>query len=155
MTSKALDETNPPTTDGSKVKNTVKKIKIHLHENKKVYIGTAVGIAVGAAGALILKKSYDVKVAQQATQAALVNWKPTILQEQHITVELPARGHRGDVIFDTTNKKLYASRNAAAEALGVSATTIAQHLKGLRDHVKGSVLVDLGENLTEEVKISV
>ena len=131
----------------------VAKIKSHLKENKKVYIAATVGVVVGAVSVLVFKKS-NIQTTQRATNAALINWKPKVIQEQITILDLPARGHRGYTILNTTTKEIYASGNEAASSLGVSRTTVARHLKGLCDDIHGNVLVNLGENLSEQVKVS-
>jgi hypothetical protein len=132
----------------------IEKVKTHFKENKNTYIAGGVCFVVGAVTVLVFKKSVDVKVAQKATNAALVNWKPTILQEQTVIIDLPARGHRGYALYDTLTGGGYGSIRQAAKELGVSPVAVSDHLKGLSDDIHGHKLVNLGENLSEQIKIS-
>lgn len=131
------------------------KIKQHFRDNKKVYIGTAVGVLVGAASAVLILKYNNVKVTQQASQNALVNYKPTIHQEQIVMMELPPRGHRGFAILNDKTGEVYGSLRNAAEKIGCSTTVLRDHLNGLHDDVFGNTYTNLGENLSGQYKVSV
>lgn len=127
------------------------KIKNHLKKNKVAYITGTTCLVTGVVGTLAFTQR--VSVSQQAKNVALLNWKPFNHLEQTTIIQLPARGHRGLVIINDKTNVIYASQNEAARALGVTASTIADHLKGFRDHVDGTTLTCLGENLTEQVKL--
>ena len=158
MTNEINNENPIETTDqstnekGKVIMNRLNKIKNHLKNNKKVYIAVGATFVVTAVTTYLVTSR--MKVSQTAVNAAMVNWKPTINQNQ-IVIDLAARGHRGFAIFNRNNHDVYGSIGEAAEKLGVSRTTITNHLKGLIDNINGNVLVNLGENLTEQVKISV
>jgi hypothetical protein len=130
-------------------------VKHHFIENRKVYIAIGVTTVVAVAGTYFSMKSHEVKVVQKASQNALVNWKPTIHQEQYVTVELPARGHRGFAILNDDTCEVYGSIKKAATDIGCSQKTLRDHLKGLIDNIDGNTYTNLGENLSEQVKVSV
>lgn len=131
------------------------KIKQHFRDNKKVYISIGITAVVTAAGTVLLLKYNNVKVTQKASQNALVNYKPVIHQEQYVTVELPARGHRGFAILNDDTCEVYGSIKKAAADIGCSQKTLRDHLKGLIDNIDGNTYTNLGENLTEQIKVSV
>ena len=133
----------------------IEKAKNHFKENKKVYVAIGVTAVVVGTGMFLGMKSREVKIVQKASQKALVNWKPTIHQEQFVTVELPARGHRGFTIIDEKTLQAWGSIKSAAADIGVSTNVLRDHLKGLRDSIDGHTYKNLGENLTEQVKVSV
>ncbi len=128
------------------------KIKNHLVENKVAYFTGAGSLAVGVVGTLAFTQR--VAVSQQAKNVALMIWKPTQLLEQTTIVQLPARGNRGIVVVRDKTGQPYASIKQAAETLGISRTSLQQHLKGLQDSVNGETFTSLGENLSEQIKMS-
>lgn len=129
----------------------IEKIKIHFVENKDRYITGVSCLVVGAIGTLAFTQR--VAVSQQAQNIALLNWKPFNFLQQTTIVQLPARGHRGIVVVRDKTGTPYASIHEAADALGISRYNLSQHLRGLQDSVNGETFTNLGENLSEEVKI--
>jgi hypothetical protein len=128
-------------------------IKNHLKNNKTVYITGAICLVVGAAGTLLYSQKV-VASSQEAKNIALVNWKTLTFQQQTTIVELPSRGHRGNVILNDKTGRVYGSQNEAAKNLGVSSSAISRHLHGDWESVNGTTLTNLGENLSEQVRIS-
>lgn len=133
----------------------IETMKNHLRDNKNVYIAATVGVVVGASVAVLAVKYNNVKVTQTAAQKALVNWKTTIHQEQITYIELPARGHRGFTILNEKTGEVYGSIKKTADTIGCSPKTLRDHLKGLIDNIDGNTYKNLGENLTEQVKVAV
>ncbi len=130
----------------------IAKVKNHLKENKAAYFAGAGSLAVGVLGTLAFTQK--VAISQQAQNIALLNWKPFNFLQQTTIVQLPARGHRGLIIVNDNTRDVYGSQNEAARALGVTASTVADHLKGLRNHVDGTTLTCLGENLDEQIRVA-
>jgi hypothetical protein len=107
-------------------------VKTHLHENKKVYIAGAVGVAVGAAAILVLKNGSGTKV----TEVMNFKWhSPTTLQT--IEVVMPKRGNSGNVIQCVQNGVIYPSQRFAARELGLDGSNLSRHIAGQLPHVKG------------------
>jgi hypothetical protein len=134
-------------------KSRARSAKEHVSRNKAAYITGGVCLVIGAVGGAAAVR--QVSVSPKLQNVALLNWKPLNVLFQTIVVELPARGHRGLAIVDTTSKKVYASLNETAAALGVSPTTVRNHLNGLKDDIDGHILQVLGENLSEQVTVGV
>lgn len=124
------------------------KIKTHFQENKNVYIAVGVTAVVAVAGTLIFVKFKNdhVAVTQQAAQKALVNWKPTIHQEQIVQVVIPPRGNAGNAIQCDQTGTIFPSQNLAAKDMGLSAGNLSSHLTGKNDSVDGWTFTKLTEN---------
>lgn len=116
------------------MKEQFEKVKTHVKNNKKVYIAAGVGVAVGAGVVLCLGDRVNV------TQIAI--GKNNVLKQ---TTLLVRRGHPGFVIKCKETGEVFASQNRAAEALGVSARSIARHLKGEHPNAGGFTFENLGE----------
>jgi hypothetical protein len=128
----------------------LKNIKNHLKENKVTYcVSIGVGVVAFGAGALAFGNGVQIV---DSIKITLVNWKSP--HTSQTIMSLPARGNRGIVIVHDQTGKPYASIKQAAEELGISRSAIQQQLKGLLDSVSGDTFTSLGENLSEQVKIS-
>lgn len=116
---------------------------MHFKENKKLYIGIAVGICLGTGASVMIFHS-----------SALVNIKPvqilTWKSKQTIEVFIEALGDPGNIIQDTTTGTIYASQGQTARALGVSPARISEHLAGKIPNVKGHILEKLGKAVVSE-----
>lgn len=130
----------------------IERVKKHFVENKKAYFIGLGGLAIGALGTLAYVQKTG--VSQRASNTALLQWKPSILQHQEVIIELPARGHRGTVIVDDQTGIVYASIKHAAEELNLNRQNLSEHLRGLQNNVNGKTFTSLGENLSEEVRVS-
>jgi DNA endonuclease I-HmuI-like, NUMOD-like domain len=129
-------------------------VKDHVSRHKEAYITggfcLVVGVIIGA------ETYHKVSVSQKSQNIGLLNWKTfTHMEQNTIVLEVPARGHRGNVLVDENTGHVYPSQNEAARELGVSPSSISQHLNGHRDHVGGITLKKMGENLSEKVQVSV
>jgi hypothetical protein len=127
----------------------VQKIKTHLKDNKKVYIAIgATTVIVSAATAAIFCRVQNIAVVDSFKLAIKSPTTNHIVQ-----IAVPARGHRGEVIFDQTTNTPYGSKTQAATTLGVCRATLDKHLRGDIPNVRGHVLVGLGENLSESLDV--
>ncbi len=130
--------------------NRVQKVKQHVRNNKTTYIVGASCLAVGAACSFVYFRSSlvpEVIIAPVQKNIALAQYKPSNHLTQQVTIELPARGHRRNVIVNDNTGEIFASQNEAARKLGVSPACVSQHLNGSRDNLNGVVLKNLGENV--------
>jgi len=135
------------------VKSGATAVKNHIVKYKMVYaIGTTAIVCI--AGTWYFTNSVSIKNIIDSNKIQINSPTTNNVEITNIVVKLPARGHRGLAIFDETAKKLYGSQNEAADALGVSPSAIAQHLKGKRPNVAGHVLKSMGENLHDEVTMA-
>lgn len=124
----------------------IEKIKQHFRDNKKVYIAIGTTAVVTAAGAVLLVKYNNVKVTQKASQNALVNYKPTIHQEQIVQVIIPPRGNSGNAIQCDQTHVIFPSQNFGAKDMGLNPSELSKHLNGLKDSVNGFTFTKLTEN---------
>ena len=116
------------------------KIKTHFRENKKLYVGIAIGGGVAVVGFAVYSVTREKYVGATAIN---IGYKNTI--EQHIEVHIEALGDPGNIIQDTTTGTIYASQNQAARELGVDHRRISKHLQGLTDNVDGHKFNLLGK----------
>lgn len=120
----------------------LEKVKTHFQENKKLYIGIAVGASVTAIAAVsyvLLSNKGELIVNNKPVQ--ILTWK----SKQTIEVHIEALGDPGNIIQDLTTGIVYASQNQAARELGVNPARISEHLAGKLDNVKGHAFSMLGK----------
>ncbi|AVO25294.1 hypothetical protein PBI_GRAVY_54 [Gordonia phage Gravy] len=128
-------------------KNALDKVKVHIQENKKVYIVGGVCLAAGLVGGVLIVKGHQpppIKVQPKINQ--ILSWKP----EAKLEVYIEALGDPGNIIQDTTTGTIYASQGEAARALGVYPARISEHLAGKLEHVQGHVLQNLGKAIVAD-----
>jgi len=133
----------------------LRKIHQHVDKHKVAYVAGASGLGClvigGTAGNIFGKK---VAVSAIAKNTALVNWKPIASVVQETVVQMPARGHRGNVIWCNELKRAFPSQNFAAKELGLHAGNLSSHLQGRLPHVNGYTFKNLGENIAEVLTVS-
>lgn len=133
----------------------VRSAKQHVEKYQLAYIAGASGVGCliigGAAGSIFSKK---VDVTAIAKNTALVNWKASASVVQETVVQIPARGHRGNVIWCNELKRAFPSQNLTAKELGLSASNLSQHLLGRQPSVGGYTFQNLGENLSEALTVA-
>lgn len=116
------------------------RIKTHLRENKKLYVGLGLGIVAGAAaGVLLTRTNADTVVNSKIYQ--VLAWKPQATLEVYIE----ALGDPGNIVQDTTTGTIYASQNQAANALGLHKSQVSQYLNGKNVDLNGHDLIKLGK----------
>jgi hypothetical protein len=109
------------------------RVKKHVKEHKEAYLASGVTAVVASTGtALIFANGSDVRIVSKITN--VICWKPTSTINQFI---IAALGDPGNVIQDIASGMIYASQGEVARKLGVSGTTVSNHLHGKRDHVNG------------------
>lgn len=113
------------------------RIKMHFRDNKKTYV--AVGIAVVVTAVICKRKemflivdSFNMKINSPVTN--------NIPRIEFVYRGLPSHILQCDQTGDATG-----SINRMAELLNLNASEISQHLRGLRDDVKGYTFTKLGE----------
>lgn len=113
------------------------QFKHHVSEHKEAYIFGTTGLVVG--GILGGAAMSNVQVVQIVDAMKIQFWSPTT------NIVIAALGDPGNVVQSLDTKEVWASQGAAARALGVAPSHIAQHLNGLRDSVGGHHLKILGK----------
>lgn len=122
------------------------KIKTHFRENKKLYVGIAIGagVTIVAVSTCIILRSSTSEVGNDFRVSPRgVFYKSPI--EQRIDIRIEALGDPGNIIQDTTTGTVYASQGQAARELGLNPARISDHLNGRSPHVKGHVFEVLGK----------
>lgn len=117
------------------------KVKTHFRENKKLYIGIAIGAgvtAIAGVGYILLSGR-----GQYNQTSVIVGNHNTVKQTLEVYIE--ALGDPGNIIQDLTTGTIYASQGQAARELGVDPRRISKHLNGLADHVDGHQFAVLGK----------
>lgn len=115
----------------------IQKIKTHVQENKKVYIGTGVGILVGSVVTLTATRKTVIIV----DSLKLINWKSPHTSQ----IILPALGDPGNVVQCLETGSIYASQGQAARELGVAPQAVSAHLKGAMPDLKGKHYKRIGK----------
>ena len=129
----------------------IEKIKNHLKKHKTTYITGGVCFIAGAVLYKVMNDATNISIegSQNNSQTGFINY-----WFNHSTViEMPATGHRGEIVFCEETKTLYPSQNAAAKELGINQANISQCLRGIKSHYQGLHFHSVGENLNEEVAI--
>lgn len=132
----------------------IQSVKTHLSENKKVYIVGGVCLVIGAAGTVIVCTRPQTKVVVDSWKITVLKWKSPTNNYVETIVQITPRGNLGKMIYNETQDVWYTSQNEAAEKLGVCPNSVARHLKGLADHVANNVLISVGENRGQTVKLT-
>jgi hypothetical protein len=118
----------------------VEKVKTHLRENKKVYIASGVGLAVGAVSVFLVMR-------YKGGSAEIINmprfWSPG--DNNIMKVVINALGDPGNVVQCVETGTIYASQGQAARELGLDAAAISKYLNGKSPHVRGNHFVVLGK----------
>lgn len=130
------------------------KVKAHVVAHKTAYavgMSSAGCLIVGGVFGVTLGKKVDVTAIAKNT--AVVNWKSSASVVQETIVQMPARGHRGNVTWCNELKRAFPSRNAAAKELGLQGSNISSQLAGRIPHVGGYTFQNLGENLSERLTV--
>ncbi|QED11565.1 helix-turn-helix DNA-binding domain protein [Arthrobacter phage Qui] len=115
------------------------KIKKHFSDNKKLYIGIGIGVAVTVTAVVI----FPDKGIQIVDAFKLQVNSPTT--NNVIQANLARRGHPGNIVRCVTTGEVFASQKRAAEANGLSVSSLIRHLNGERPDVKGLTFELLGE----------
>lgn len=120
------------------VGNLSRKVRIHYRKHKKVYL---VGSYVVVAGAVFVVTRATIP-SRGISNTAILVWR----NKQMIKLVI-RRGHPGYVVRCLETGEIFASIRRAAEANGISASTLRQHLAGKQDAVSGLHFEKLGEAL--------
>ena len=124
----------------------MEKVKKHLRENRKVYIGTASGIAVGAIGMFVYLVKHGYAVSDEENRKIQIRYFEGFLNQvsgkknrifQRISIYGTPLGRPGNRVIDLDTMKEYASQTLAAHDVGVSDTRMWRHLRGDYPHVHG------------------
>lgn len=124
----------------------IQKVKNHFRENKKLYIGIAIGVGVTAIG-FVTYILVNGKNGYNQTAVVLGNHNTVT---QTIDVYIEALGDPGNIVQDTTTGIIYASQNQAARELGLNPSRLSQHLHGRAADVDGHIFAKLGKAMVSE-----
>lgn len=119
-------------------KDRYEKVKLHLRENKKYYFIGAGCFVAGATTVLVFRRADIV-----TKNVSLLSYKP--VQSNTVIVSLARRGHPGNLVRCVETGEVFASQNRAAQALGLGAGNLANHLNAKLPHVKGLHFERMGE----------
>ncbi len=114
----------------------IEKIKNHVKENRKVYIGVAVGFVAGAVVILV------------STNSSTINaYKSVVVTGKNNTViaNLARRGHPGYTIVCNETGVPFPSQNYAAKCMNLDPAELSRHLNGMRDQVGGFTFTRIRE----------
>lgn len=115
----------------------IQRIKKHIRENRKVYIGTGAGVVVGVVvGVLVHKKYGTLKPQVIVSQVANNRCK---IRKQTISIYGNKIGRPGIRVYDWFEGKLYKYESIAlaSDATGVSRAHIDGQLRGKIAHTNG------------------
>jgi hypothetical protein len=132
----------------------IKKLRKHIRENKKFYIGTATGVAMGVIGTLVYclrtVKTNEVEVGDMSgIDSLLFVGNDNNVLYQHITKYGNKVGRRGNPVFDMTTRKTYRTEALAALDIGVTNTRMSNHVNGKTKHINGHQLIRLNEMIPD------
>jgi hypothetical protein len=120
----------------------IDKIKQHIKDNKKIYIGTATIVVVGIAAFVLGRKS--VKRTIVTSELSIFNeidgdYNTLISNTYQQTVSKYGYplGRPGKPVFNVDTGRDYASESYAAIDVGVSQKMMSDHLHGKRESVNG------------------
>ena len=118
----------------AKTAHTKARVKAHLSENKKAYLGFAGGVATTVAALYFgSKTNHDVQTLQKIYQIA---WRPDNVQK---VINLVERSTPSKPVHLKGTNLYFSSLNEAARETGHSLTRISQNVNGQIPHVKGDV----------------
>lgn len=126
---------------GQQVGKRVEEVREHIKENRSVYISSGISLVAGLGMGLAMRNK--TVAIQKAKNVGLIVWKPVQNLEQ--TTTLIRRGHPGFVIKCQETGEVFASKNRAAEVMGVNRANLNLHLQGKMPSVNGYHFVNLGE----------
>jgi hypothetical protein len=108
---------------GDKVKQTTKKIKIHIQENQKVYVGIGCGLIVG----------YSLRGATRIVVAPMFNNVPVFNNTNAVNMG----GHTTKLVECLETGETWKKVTEAAEAAGVPLARMSRHVNGHNPHLNG------------------
>jgi len=120
------------------MKEKLEHIKKHFADNKWTYISAGgLVLVAGAIGFVLGQEGYQ--------KIEVLNFKINSPDNSQTTMVLNRRGTLSNSVKDLDTNAVYESQNLAAEALGVSPSSVSQHLRGVKKHVGGHHLKIIGE----------
>jgi len=125
------------------------KIKQHFIGHKEAYIAGVSCFIAGVVTCYVLKN----KQTQVVDSYKLVQYKSPHVSQTIMAI--PPRGNRGNVIVNVNDPdEHYSSIRDAAKQLGVSPAQVRAHLSGKKPLINGETYKNLGENLSERLKVA-
>ncbi|QGJ88035.1 membrane protein [Gordonia phage Avazak] len=118
-------------------KNALDKVKVHIQENKKVYIVGGVCLVVGLAGGTFLVKNKDViNVSVEGIGNNVVGKAKTVNQ---VTIELVERSTPSKPVHLVGTNLYFNSLSEAARETGHHLSQISKHVNGHIPDLNGDV----------------
>ena len=121
-------------------------IRSHFQKNKNAYIAGIVGFTFASITCLYMRGRYEALAPGGAygpeTADTLVTMRPLSLLSNRMTnvvtvIDSNRQGPPSWVVRCLETGNIFTSQNAAADAMGLSATNLSQHLNGVQDSVNG------------------
>ena len=116
------------------------KFADHLKKHAQFYIGSGVGIVIGATALYFATSTPGGNTAIQKVLAF-----KTGNVTQNVIQQLSRRGHPGNIIKCLETGETFASQNRASELLHIPSSVISKHLNGLIKDAKGLHFEKIGE----------
>jgi hypothetical protein len=123
------------------VSHKVEKVKTHLQENKKFYIGISIGLTVAGITYVIMR---DVKITNISRELlATADRELLVIRQNGVMnnisyISSNRSGPPSWVVRCKETGDIFTSQREAAAVMNLSASDISRHLNGLKDHVNGN-----------------
>jgi hypothetical protein len=111
----------------------IERIKLHIVENKKVYIAGAAGLTIGLGIGLYFRRPIIV----ENILAPVFNNKPVIAPVMNNSSAVNLGGHLTKLVKCLETGEMWETVTEAAKGAGVSLAKMSRHLNGAKEHVDG------------------
>lgn len=117
------------------------KVKTHLEENKKFYIGLGIGVCLAGVTYLIMRDVKTPEFSRELLATAdreLLAIRQTGVVNNVSYISANRQGPPSWVIRCVETNEIFTSQREAAAVMNLPASDISRHLNGLKDHVNGN-----------------
>lgn len=122
----------------------LEKVKKHFSDNKKLYVGIGIGVAVTSTVVIICRGVPPV-VTTNIQKGYTLTGDVTQTINQVIEVGMSRPGPKAFVVQCQETERVFRSVREAAKELDIPAGQITAHLKGVKDNVDGLHFIKLAE----------
>lgn len=116
------------------------RVKRHVRENKKFYIGVTTGVGIAGFSYLIMRSAASQSINSSVTGAAGSNvigaGKKVVLHNVSF-ISSNRQGPPSWVVRCIETGDVFTSQRSAALEMGINQVNISKHLNGLQDHAEG------------------